>query len=90
MSAQRERTERLQAHVETVLAKPSTAVCSFAEIARQLRTIIADDVTEDEIIMAAHRVRARWRQYRHITGVRPQIEVIEANCARWTARERSQ
>lgn len=89
MSPQRERTERLQAQVEALI-KPSTASSSFAEIAHQLRTIVAGDLSDDEIIMAAHRVRARWRQYRHIAGARPHLEAIEANCARWTMPERPQ
>jgi hypothetical protein len=46
-------------HVEAALTKPSATLCSFVEIARQLRVIIGDDVTEDEIIMAAHWVRRR-------------------------------
>jgi hypothetical protein len=83
MSTQRQRTEQLQRHVEAALTKPSDMDFPFAEIARQLRIIIADDVTDDEIIMAAYRVRAQWRQYRHVAGARSHLEAIEANCARW-------
>lgn len=64
------------------------ADCSFAETARQFRMLIADDVTYNEIIMAADRVRAQWRRYRHIPGRRAWLEVIEANCPSWTVRGR--
>jgi hypothetical protein len=50
--------------------------------------LIADDVTYNEIIMAADRVRAQWRRYRHIPGRRAWLEVIEANCPSWTVRGR--
>jgi hypothetical protein len=39
MSEQRQRTERLQTHVEAALTKLSTVLPSFAEIARRLRII---------------------------------------------------
>lgn len=80
IATQRQRTERLQMHVEAALTKTST--CSLAEAARQLRIIIADDVTEDEIIMAAHRVRADYRQ-RSDAYARHYLDLIEANCAMW-------
>jgi hypothetical protein len=86
MSEQRERTEKLQAHVEAALTKPITAAfpnLSLAEAVRQLRKIVADDVTEDEVVMAAHRVRAKWRQDRHSGFGRAYLATIEANCARW-------
>jgi hypothetical protein len=81
---QRERAERLQVHVEAALLQPSMKLDEpsivWAEIARQLRVIIADDVTDDEIVLAAYRVRAKWRGYRH-PGARSHLATIEANCA---------
>ncbi|HEV8032620.1 MAG TPA: hypothetical protein VGP42_16530 [Stellaceae bacterium] len=98
VSLTRQRTERLQMHVEAGLTMPPAVLPPFAEIARQLRIIVADDVTDDEIIMAAYRVRAEWR-YRVCTwaregwdnaefvsviaGARVHLEAMEANCARW-------
>jgi hypothetical protein len=88
MSAQRQRNERLQMHVECALIKPSCPGLPdipFAEIARELRIIIADDLTDDEIIMAAHRVRADYRK-RSDPYARHHRDVVEANCARWDGR----
>jgi predicted short-subunit dehydrogenase-like oxidoreductase (DUF2520 family) len=88
MTAQRERTERLERHIEAALTKPSHRGVpqSLAEAVRQLRQIVADDVTEDEVVMAAHRVRAKWRQDRHSGFGRAYLVTIEANCARWCDR----
>ena len=80
---------KLEQHVDAGLTKPSTPGLPdlpFAEIVRQLREIVADDVTDDEVLMAAHRVRARYRQDRHIGYCAHHLEVVEANCARWMAR----
>jgi hypothetical protein len=80
----RERTERLQTHVECALTK-LLMPGDFSEIARQLRIMVDDDVTDDEIIMAAHRVRADYRQ-RSDPYARHNLDLVEANCATWRSR----
>ena len=86
-AAVRARRFRLQAHVECVLLKPSTArFASFEEVAGELRALIAVDISDDEIIMAARLVRAQWRQWwASGTAPRSHFTVIEENY-RWLLR----
>jgi hypothetical protein len=82
------RTWKLAQHVEAALTKPSTGLpdLPFSETVRQLREIVAVDVTEDEILMAAHRVRARYQQdQQHSAYARYYFDVVKANCARWSS-----